>query len=685
MRRRALRAALVLLTLAAWATASETSPVRRHVVALVEGKRANPDTVNIAHELLEMPLNHLGMVVRYHYVGAGPPSEELLEGARAVLTYFNADTEAGDWLWPWLERAVEDHDLRIVHFGEFGPLLESDPARLTAWLGRFGLDFEDIFYPGPLGVEVSLRDRASCCFEADPRVDAVHTGPRDRSAANTPWVTTRYLLKREQLRTPVVTGPWGGLALDPWAVRKGTLDQDRRWYIDPFRFFREALDLEGVPAPHPSVLNGRRMWMLHLDGDGFESLSTVRSGEYAARVMLDEVFRRYELPFTVSIIVRGLTENYDVPEPTDRMRLAREILNLPHVEPASHGVLHTLQWQEDRITKKDRGMRLAWYEGLANYEYSTVAEVRKSIRFINERLLADGKRCRVMLWTGFANPYEDAIAASAEQGCWNVNGGVFRWDRWHDSVGFVSPWSRRVGRELQVYAGAANENEFEGFYDTMPGAFAHIDETIRRTGDPRILKPANIYIHFYSAEHPARLKSVHDLIRRWALGAATAPVHASVYARAVTSAVRTAWLLRTEEGWAFRDFGDCRTVRIDGELREVDWVRSSGLLGARRIGGSLYLHLAAPNAEVVLAHESERRPHVYEANCLLEDAVLEADAVSFTARAFNPRLVILTGFPPHVTVTVSVDGTDRAGRSDADGRVRVELAGPGESRVRVSR
>ena len=34
----------------------------------------------------------------------------------------------------------------------------------------------------------------------------------------------------------------------------------------------------------------------------------------------------------------------------------------------------------------------------------------------------------------------------------------------------------------QVYAGAANENVFDGFYDTMPGAFRHIDTTIERTG-----------------------------------------------------------------------------------------------------------------------------------------------------------------------------------------------------------
>jgi len=363
------------------------------------------------------------------------------------------------------------------------------------------------------------------------------------------------------------------------------------------------------------------------------------------------------------------------------MLLAREIFAMENVEPASHGVLHTLDWRADSETEANR---IASYAGLKNYVYSPGAEVRDSIRFINEHLTTKPRRCVVMLWTGESNPLESAIRAADEAGCVNLNGGVFRWDRWHDSLGFVSPWSRRVGGRLQIYAGAANENHFDGFFDTMPSAFRHVQETIERTGSPRILKPADIYIHFYSAESRARLRVIHDLVRRWTEKESTAPVFASTYVRAVMGAVETARIRRTASGWRFEDFGSCRSVRIDDEPREVDIARSEGILGMRRVGKRLWIHLAAPDAELVLGEASPRRPYVEEANCILEDAVLGEQGVAVTAVAHNPRLIVFAGLPPGAAVEYRLDESARTATADADGRVTVRLPEPGRTRVVVA-
>ena len=287
-----------------------------------------------------------------------------------------------------------------------------------------------------------------------------------------------------------------------------------------------------------------------------------------------------------------------------------------------------------------------------------------------------------MLWTGEANPDEDAIAAAEQAGCVHLNGGVFRWDAWHDSLAFVTPWSRRVGSRLQVYAGAANENTFEGFFDTMPGAFAHIDTTITRTGRPRILKPANLYVHFYSAENKQRLAALLGLLKRWP-GQETAPVFASTYARSVRSAVESAKIVRTPRGWRFDNFGDCRSVRIDDEARTVDLHRSRGVLGFRRKGRRLWIHLAQSNAEVVLAEEAQRKPHVEQANCLLTEAEFGESGVAVTAAAHNPRVVVFAGFAPNAPLKILIDSTARTGRSDADGRVSVHLPHAGSSRIAV--
>ncbi|MHC4342602.1 MAG: polysaccharide deacetylase family protein [Planctomycetota bacterium] len=680
---------LCLLLLPCVATAAPEE--KRLVIALIDSvgshdrddEFASFDTEDAVHQVLEMPLNYLGMVVRRHDIRKGPPPEAWMPRARAVATFFANVGEAPAWLWPWLEKEVRGRGLRVVHFGEFGPLERPEgEGRLARWLAPFGLEFKSDFVAGPVGIQVDYVQGKLCAVEADAIGRAIHRGPRSISDRNRVWVRTRAKLGGGEWRTPVVTGPWGGVALDPWTVSLGDLNDRRRWYLEPIRFLREALGLQGVPAPQPQVLNGRRMFFLHVDGDGFESLSTVRPGVYDAEVMKDEIFKRYALPYTVSIIVASLTEDIRVKEPTKRMRLAREILNLPNVGPGSHGVLHPFRWDLP-LGSKNTKEAVTGYDGLKNYDYSQVAEVRESIRFINDRLMEPGNRCRVMLWTGHTNACEEAVLECARQGCLNINGGVFRWDPWYDSMGFVSPWARLLGDAVQVYAGAANENDFDGFYDTMPGAFAHIDKTIERAGSPRILKPANIYIHFYSAESPARLGSIRRLVRRWGIKEPTAPVFASTYCKAVHSAIVGCRIFRHADGWDLREFGDCRSARLDGETRDVDWERTDGLLGARRMNGSLFLHLAGPDARVILAESPKPQPHVEQANHLLREFERDERGVTFLSQAFSKRLVVLKGFPPQAPLYVSVSGGVVRGEADEQGGFELDLGGPGRDRVRV--
>ncbi|MEZ5963025.1 MAG: hypothetical protein R3F56_04175 [Planctomycetota bacterium] len=648
----------------------------REVLAL--SARVHDDIARVdvdpIHQMLELPLQYLGLVVRRHNVQDGEPPDLDGDVTRAVLTWFDGNDAEIPWLLPWLQRQRSRcPSLRIVHFGDLGPL-EADPDAFAAWMAGLGFAYEPGFTDDPLRIDVTFHNRPGTHFESPPDRRRVHYGPRSADRNHQVWVTTHDRVRPGDDRTPVVVGTFGGLALSPWTLREGTKAEDRRWHLDPFAFFRAALATDELPAPDPTVAFGRRLFLLHVDGDGFESTSTTRAGELSARVFLDEVIDRWKIPMTVSVIVAGLTDDLNIATPNERMLLAREILARPWVEPASHSVLHPLNWRR-RLTKSTPPRVVTWYAPIAHYEHDMTAEVTRSIEFVDRWLLQGGRRCSVMLWSGMANPTDEALEAAGRLGCTNLNGGVCRFDASSDSVGYVSPWGRRTAHDVQVYCGAANENVFDGFFTTLPSVFRHVDTTIDRTGTPRILKPANVYVHFYSAERPARLQALQGLLARWVDREPTLPVHASTYARAVQSVLSARLrIARTAQGYVLEGLGDCRCVRLADPRRRLDWARCQGVVGCRVLQDALYVQVGAERAVIALADDDVTpRPHVEESDHRLDDVELTAHGVRLHTQSFRPRRVVLAGFTPGAALTARVGGAILPMTAAEDGRCTLEL------------
>ena len=665
------------------------TPVPREVVVLVgavtedlEASRGDP-----ARAVLQMPLNHLGMRLRAVGIDGGVPPDLDPTQVAAVGTWFENGAELPDWVWPWLER--QSPNLRLLLFGSLLPLARGDDgARLRARLQRCGLGYDAAQLVDPARIEVQYVRRDAVPFESRPVYEMVHHGPWNLDGHNTVWLATRDRDRPRRDRAPVVTGPFGGIALQPWFVRIGGAADDRRFYVDPFVFLREALGLARTPAPDPNVHLGRRRFVLHVDGDGFESPSHVVDGRCCGEVFRDRIVDRWRVPMTISFIVAGLTDRLDPGEPTPTMQIARDILSRPWVEAASHSVLHPLDWRRE-VTRRSLPRSVVWYEGIAGYTHDMAAEVRDSIAFVDRWLVPPGKRCQVMLWSGAANPTAEALAAAAAAGCWNLNGGLFRYDDLFASVGFVSGWGHAIGDQFQVFAGAPNENVFDGFFTTMPGAFRHVDRTIENTGKDRILKPANVYVHFYSAELPARLQALEGLLARWLEREEVLVAPASSYASAVDDCHRRCHITRRAAGFVLTGFQHCRTVRFDDEPRAIDWARCHGLAGARRLGGRLYVHLAAPEAELHFAAAGAVATtfvHVEHADCELAAVSPAANELRFLAAASGrPRHVVVAGLPKGATVAVQpgADALPAPMGADADGRCEVRLPAGSECAVRV--
>lgn len=682
----------VLSLLAIAVRGQDTGPPARSV-----GERV-PDTVvmlvgravedleapvqDAARDVLQMPLNHLGLrLVRFGVDGDTAPPDVDPQQVAAIGTWFESEQQLPKWVWPWLER--QPANVRTLLFGSLVPLARGDGGdRLRRHLRRFGLGYDDAQVADPARIDVEFVRRDAVPFESQPVYERLHHGPWSQDDRNQTWLATRDLARPRHQRCPVVVGPWGGIALQPWFVRTGGTAGDRRFYVDPFAFLGEALQRRTLPVPDPCVRFGRRVFVLHVDGDGFESVSTVGEGRSCGEVFRERIVDRWQVPMTISFITASLTDRIDPPVPTPRMLLARDILARPWVEAASHSVLHPLDWRR-QLTPRSLARSVVWYPALAGYTHDMQAEVRESIAFVDRWLVPPGKRCRVMLWSGAANPTQQALAAARTAGCRNLNGGLFRWDELHDSVGYVSPWGATIGDEFQVFAGAPNENVFDGYFTTMPGSFRHVDATITNTGKGHILKPANVYVHFYSAEHPVRLAALEGLLERWLDREEVFPATASSYAAAVDDCQHTCTIARLPNGFAMAGFANCRTVRFDAPIPAIDWANCRGIGGLHRIDSSTFVLLTASEAELQFVAAGQPAPSqafVEQADCELLDLAFVAGGVRFAVAA-SPgnrlRTVALAGLPADTDLALAGAPVGLRTRSDREGRLVLRLpAGP---------
>ena len=189
-----------------------------------------------------------------------------------------------------------------------------------------------------------------------------------------------------------------------------------RWVLNPLTFIREALQLPAMPIPDVTTENGRRLLFAHMDGDGFPSLAEVKGyqGQTDARVLLEEVLKRFEVPTTISVIEGEVAPYGLYPKMSAELeQIAREMFALPQVEAATHTYSHPFFWYDAQqmpgeLYGPEGQLRLP----IPDYQMDPVREVVGSAQYINNNLLAGGKRTEMVLWSGDTLPTPEALAAA---------------------------------------------------------------------------------------------------------------------------------------------------------------------------------------------------------------------------------------------------------------------------------
>lgn len=662
------------------------------------------------HEVAEMPLNHLGLVLEYHNVAEPLPEINNRADVLGVLTWFESGARMKDPLTylQWASAVVQSGKKYVI-LGDPGFIenTEGVPTPLEA-MNRFfktlGLRMEGSWIDVTYDVNVLTQDKAMTGFER--RYEGVMAPYHTIHKIDNNVVSHVVVQKADNTTTGshvVVTGPHGGYAAGGYEFFDfygGDMYSVRQWYINPFRFFAEAFGTDGMPKLDTTTLAGRRIYYSQIDGDGWNNVTHIEAYEgkdtLAPEVIMEQAIKAFpDLPVTVAPIAADIDPAW---EGNDKSRrVAKEIFALPQVEIGSHTYSHPFSWKffadsnpEKEIPYLDKYPGKIWHKPVNQNLVSLVLPARPKAINYSDHLNADytvprafadkpfdirmevegaaetinalapeGKKAAILQWSGDTLPFEQAVVLTANAGLRNINGGDDRFDDEYPSYGWVSPLGRKVGDYWQVYASNSNENTYTNLWSSRFHGFKYMLKTAKNTDFPIRVKPFDIYYHMYSGEREASLNAVLNNLR-YAQAQEFVPVRTSQFADVATGFFHANITPLGNNIWRITDRGALGTIRFDdADNISVDFGHSSGVIGQRHYQDSLYVYLDAsvPSADIAVQHETGNAPVPYlvQSRWLVHGMRRESNNFYFTCEGFG-KGEMEWFVPVNGAYTVTVEG-----------------------------
>jgi hypothetical protein len=286
-------------------------PVKREILALYDGAQEGDPDVTRIHRFAELPLNHLGFILRYHDIRTKLPDPAEIERYRGVLTWFAGSVvDSGAYL-AWATR-VSRTNVRYVILGDIGAAINqvNIPA-INRVLEAAGARHTGDYIGPTLGSRVVQEDPSLVEFECrldpvlpDYPIIAINgVGTRVGLALETP------LHDGKRKSALVTVGERGGYAAFNYEFchQRAPLYQGK-WLINPFTFFGAAFGSTDRPIPDTTTASGNRLYLSMLDSEGWIRPSKIEGFRDAQAMVGEVVFRELiesfrDLPVTVSLRV----------------------------------------------------------------------------------------------------------------------------------------------------------------------------------------------------------------------------------------------------------------------------------------------------------------------------------------------------------------------------------------------
>ncbi len=601
---------------------------------------------------LAMPLNYLGYTVDYADIGKSLPEHVTPDRYAGVVVWVDQTPIADVDAWrQWIRSRIGDN-VKTVFFSDFGFQMDADSAE------ALGLKLRD---GRPRGQITVVSKDPGIGFEVMPAPDARDAdGISVGEGGGTPLLR---LQAGDFVYDPVAITRWGGYALSPYTIASLNTIGQERWAIQPIDFLQRALALEPMPMPDTTTENGRRFFMVHVDGDGFASRCEFPGPDFSGQALYDQLFSKYRVPTTLSVIEGEVGPAGLYPKLSPRLEaIARQMFALPNVEIGTHTYSHPFEWEDVQEGTGERlkhnvdegGGDAAFSLNIPGYKFSLDREISGSISYINNRLAPAGKKVKILQWSGNCEPPGVAVRMTYEAGALNINGGDTVITKTANSWTNIAPIGVDKGPgAFQVYAPNQDENVYTDDWQGPFYGFTRVLETFAMTDEPRRFKPIDLYFHMYSGTKIASLRALEQ-IYQGVLKQPVFPVFTTDYVRKV---------LDWRDYAVARDGDDRWLVRGNGELRELRYpvAATPDLSTARNVAGytaapdGTYIHVTGSSASFSLAptagHDASTQPYVKSASAYIRKFVRGPHSLSFEVGGYyQPTLDLANAQACRVTL-----------------------------------
>ena len=401
--------------------------------------------------------------------------------------------------------------------------------------------------------------------------------------------------------------PWGGYAFEGAVMAE--INQENLWIANPFKLLRESLRLPLLPAPDVTTENGRRLLFVHIDGDGIMNRAEWNPELFSGQVLYDEIFTKYHIPLSVSII-EGETAAYGLyPKLSPSLeKIARRIFALENVEAATHTYTHPFYWGKIVDGHLDPKYRL----NVKNYDFSLDRELLGSLRYINTRLEPEGRSTNMVFWSGDCMPTETTLSYVYKNNILQINGGDTMATNTSPWLSLISPMGIKRGNYYQIFTAAQNENVYTNNWLGPFWGFKKVIQTFKLTDAPRRFKPIDIYFHLYSGSKKASLRALHTVFD-WAMVQEVMPIYTSEY---ILKAMDFYEVSMAKDGneWLAAGMHSLKTLRLP-ESGFIDFDLSVGVAGIKKHSSGNYLHLDSGSTHrFSIAGKQKRQNYLVDSN-----------------------------------------------------------------------